>query len=80
MITELASYASGDFTGGQAPADSSVLHTVEYLKACSYLFEEGILSHEKIQDPTQSSAFGNIERGYRYVTAWADSLLGIYTS
>jgi hypothetical protein len=78
-MTELSSYAPGDYTNGVSPPESlSVSHTVQYLKACSNLFEEGLLSHAKIKDPVTSTTVNNMKSGYRHFTNLCNPLMGKY--
>lgn len=51
-----------------------------YLEACNLLFEQGLLSHDRIRS-MDSDVLKNIDKGYSYFTAWLDSLfeLGMHT-
>uniref|UniRef100_A0A1X7V628 Transposable element P transposase-like RNase H domain-containing protein n=1 Tax=Amphimedon queenslandica TaxID=400682 RepID=A0A1X7V628_AMPQE len=48
------------------------LATLEYLKACNKLFEDGILSHQKV-DQLSSKVLKNIDEGYAFFKKWKDS-------
>jgi len=54
--------------------------TLLYLEACHLLFEQGLLSHDRIRS-MDSDVLKNIDKGYSYFTAWLDSLfeLGTHT-
>lgn len=49
------------------------LATLEYLKACNKLFENGILSHNSV-DRLSSKVMKNIDEGYAYFKKWKDSI------
>ena len=53
--------------------DPSYQATLEYLKACSKLFESGTLSHDKISE-CSSSVLDNIKEGYRFFKEWHQQL------
>ena len=47
--------------------------TAEYLQACNFIFENGILSHEKINS-TRSIVLMNIEKGMKWFLKWKEEL------
>lgn len=47
--------------------------TAEYLQACNMMFENGILSHQKIQS-TSSTTLSNIEEGFKWFKNWKHGL------
>ena len=49
------------------------LLTAEYLQACNLLFENGILSHEKIT-PVSSKALLNMAEGMKWFMKWKEEL------
>ena len=57
------------------PADAAeVQETLAYLEACSLLFEQGFLSHDRIRN-LESEILQNITKGYDYFSGWLTSLL-----
>uniref|UniRef100_A0A1X7U9J2 Uncharacterized protein n=1 Tax=Amphimedon queenslandica TaxID=400682 RepID=A0A1X7U9J2_AMPQE len=48
------------------------LATLEYLKACNKLFENGILSHKKV-DQLSLKVLKNLNEGYAFLKKWKDS-------
>eukprot|EP00117_Sycon_ciliatum_P044971 scpid84513/ scgid32369/ len=48
--------------------------TVQYLRACSNLFENGTLSHEKVRS-ADSQPIARIKEGYSFFESWLDGLL-----
>jgi len=57
------------------PADAAEVHeTLAYLEACSLLFEQGFLSHDRIRN-LESAILQNITKGYDYFSGWLTSLL-----
>lgn len=48
--------------------------TAEYLKACSNIFENGILSHEKIES-TSSTPLRNMAEGMKWFYQWKEELM-----
>ena len=74
VLAELHEYLDKD------PADAaSTERTLQYLEALNNLFEEGFLSHQQINS-TSSPVLKQMEQGYKFFTAWLESLLaeGIY--
>ena len=49
------------------------LKTAEYLKACNLLFENGILSHEKITS-ISSKPLTNMAEGMKWFMKWKEEL------
>ena len=49
--------------------------TLEFLQACNKLFEEGILSHERIISPT-STALRNMKMGFAFFETWHQDVSG----
>jgi len=57
------------------PSDAgTAMETLEYLEACSLLFERGFLSHDRVRD-TNAEVLCNINKGFCYFTKWLDSIL-----
>jgi len=57
------------------PIDASeVSETLAYLKACSLLFEQGFLSHDRIRS-MDCDIIKNITQGYEYFSGWLSSTL-----
>ena len=54
--------------------DPSIYATEDYLRACNKLFENGILSHEKISSIT-SPVLANIHEGYMFFKDWHRQLI-----
>ena len=52
---------------------NSHLLTAEYLQACNMMFQNGILSHEKITS-TSSKALSNMEEGMKWFFKWKEEL------
>ncbi len=48
-------------------------YTAQYLKACSFIFEYGILSHEKIES-AESRPLSNMTEGMKWFCAWKEEL------
>ena len=71
VLTELFHYVNQS-----PPLDdaTSVNCTLNYLEACSKLFEVGFLSSLQVCG-AQREALSNVLAGYNYFTAWLDSLL-----
>ena len=59
MITAIEEMASKD------PSCDAHVATTKFLKACSNIFEDGILSHAVI-DSMQSKPIKNMETGYNF--------------
>lgn len=53
---------------------SSDTLTAEYLKACSLIFEYGILSHENIES-TSSVLLSNMVEGVKWFHQWKEELM-----
>ena len=69
VLAELKEYLDGN------PADAaSTSLTVQFLEALNQLFEEGFLSHNQI-DSMSSPVLNKMSNGYKFFTAWLDSLL-----
>ncbi len=45
-----------------------------YLEACSKVFENGFLSHERILD-MDSKVLKSIEEGFSFFTKWLDQII-----
>ena len=70
MLSELYSYSH------QTPecSDSfSTKLTLSYLEACNKIFEQGLLSHNKVTSPDCQVVL-NIREGYQFFTKWLDEL------
>ena len=52
----------------------TTLKTLQYLEACSKIFEKGFLSHDMIKD-IDSRVLKSIEEGYSFFTRWIDWIL-----
>ena len=53
-----------------SPGDSeSVKATLSYLEACNKIFERGLLSHDKVCDPS-SKVVSSIKEGFAFFTEW----------
>ncbi|XP_065894808.1 uncharacterized protein [Dysidea avara] len=71
VLGELYWYANQEPT----PPDAGVAsETLEYLEACSRLFEKGFLSHDCVRD-MNSDVIKNINEGFSYFTDWLDAIL-----
>ena len=56
------------------PRDSfSTKLTLSYLEACNKIFEQGILSHEKVASPDHQ-VIHNIQEGYQFFIEWLDEI------
>ena len=59
---------------GEPPVDAAeVMATHTYLRACHKLFEQGFLSHEKIES-MDSHVLQNIQEGFSYFKSWCGEL------
>ena len=47
--------------------------TLEFLEACNKIFEQGLLSHDKV-DTTDCRVLKNIQKGYEFFTKWLDNI------
>ncbi len=47
--------------------------TADYLKACSMIFERGILSHEKVMS-VDSTPIANMRAGMKWFSMWKEEL------
>lgn len=47
--------------------------TAEYLQACNFHFENGILSHDKIT-PTSQKCLANMAEGMKWFVKWREEL------
>lgn len=57
------------------PEDAATTsETLAYLEACSKLFEQGFLSHDRIHN-MDSKILKNIHKGYSYFSSWLNSIL-----
>ena len=53
------------------PLDAATTsETLLYLEACNLLFEQGLLSHDRIRSMDSDV----LNKGYSYFTAWLDSV------
>ena len=71
VLTELFHYVN------QCPKPddaTSVQSTLNYLEACSKLFENGFLSAVRVRESHQEVLI-NIQAGYRFFSEWLNSLL-----
>lgn len=71
MLGELHWYIHQDPTPDNALMTSE---TLAYLEACHLLFEQGLLSHERIRS-LDSDVLRNISKGYEYFSGWLTSIL-----
>lgn len=67
MITAIEGMASKD------PSCDAHVATAKFLRACSNIFEDGILSHAKINS-MQSKPIKNMETGYHFFEQWKNDL------
>ena len=58
------------------PPDDALMtsETLAYLEACHLLFEQGLLSHERIRG-LDCQVLKNISKGYEYFSGWLTSIL-----
>lgn len=70
-LSELFLYVSGN--PEQAVTDGSKA-TLSYLEACSKLFENGFLSHEKV-DNLDCNALKSINEGFAFFTSWLNQIM-----
>ena len=71
VMTELQSY----ITQNPPPADTpSVRCTLKYLTACNMLFEQGLLSHDRVH-VKDVKVIENIKVGYSFFSSWLSNLL-----
>jgi len=67
-----------NYTGMPTPVDVGIAsETLEYLEACSLLFEQSFLSHNRVRD-VNSDVIKNINKGFSYFSEWLDDILYIY--
>ena len=71
VLGELHWYVHQDPPPGDALITSK---TLAYLEACHLLFEQGLLSHERIRS-LDSLVLKNISKGYEYFCGWLASIL-----
>jgi len=69
-LTELFDYVSKHPAASDA---ASVNLTLKYLEACKKLFEEGFLSHKKVNS-IDSSVLASIKTGFKYFANWHKDL------
>ena len=76
VLTELHTYISQNPPPADAP---HVKCTLQYLTACSQLFECGLLSHTKVS-VKDKAVLESIDTGYQFFVNWHQSLTeeGIY--
>lgn len=56
------------------PEDSfSAMTTLSYLEACNKIFEQGLLSHEKVSS-SDHQVIINIKDGYQFFKGWLDEI------
>ena len=73
VLSELYSYAHQEIT----PRDSfSTKVTLSYLEACNKIFEQGLLSHEKVTSSDHQVVL-NIQEGYQFFMKWLDEIYEI---
>ena len=57
-----------------APEDhASAKLTLEFLEACNKIFEQGLLSHDKV-DIIDCRVLRNIKDGYEFFTKWLNNI------
>ena len=71
VLTELHTYISQNPPPVDAPHAKC---TLQYLTACSQLFEYGLLSHKKVS-MTDKAVLESINTGYRFFVNWHQSLI-----
>ena len=70
-MTELHSY----ITQNPPPTDTpSVQCTLKYLNGCNMLFEQGLLSHDRVH-AKDVKVIENIKVGYSFFSDWLRNLL-----
>ena len=70
VLSELYSYSHQT----PVPSDSfSAQLTLSYLKACNLIFEQGLLSHDKVTS-SDCQVIHNIQEGYQFFTNWLDEI------
>ena len=69
MIAELEEYTDSN------PVDAPTVRVILlFLRSMNKLFEEGLLSHERITN-LDSPVLMRMEEGFSFLTTWLDSLL-----
>ena len=71
MLTELNSYISQHPPPPDAP---SVRCTFQYLSACNLLFEQGLLSHNRVF-AKDMKVLHNVKQGYTFFADWLQTLI-----
>ena len=71
VLTELHTHVSQNPPAVDAPHTKC---TIQYLTACSQLFEHGLLSHKKVS-ATDKAVLENISTGFQFFVKWQQSLL-----
>ena len=71
VLTELHTYISQNPPPMDAP---HVKCTLQYLTACSQLFEHGLLSHKKVS-ATDKTVLESVSTGYLFFANWHQSLI-----
>ncbi|XP_065907460.1 uncharacterized protein [Dysidea avara] len=61
-----------DYTQQHQDANQ-VKYTMKYLEACSKIFENGLLSHDRVTD-VNSAILKNIREGFKFFRSWHNSL------
>ena len=70
VLTELYSYISSD---PKPPDLKQTECTLKYLEACNLLFENGLLSHNKVSSKERQVLL-NIKEGYNFFSTWLDQV------
>ena len=74
VLREIYTYMNPQY--GEAPHHlAAVQQTYQYLTTCNQLFEEGFLSHYRIED-INSEVLHSIMEGYKFFVRWHDALEG----
>ena len=71
MLAEIFSYTKSI----PLPSDvDSACCTLRYLESCNLMFENGLLSHERVES-SDSKVIQNIHLGFKFFCDWLDSVI-----
>ncbi len=71
MLSELFRYTEEN---PDQAAENGTAKTLAYLEACSKLFKNGFLSHNRVTD-TKSKVLESINEGFKFFMPWFDQIL-----
>ena len=71
VLTELHSYVTQNPPPTDAP---SARCTLKYLTSCNLLFEQGLLSHDRVH-AKDIKVIENVRKGYSFFSDWLSNLL-----